>query len=1079
MKKLTKVRLINWHYFSNETIDIQNNTLITGQNATGKSTIVDAIAFVLTAGDQIFNLAANDKSKRDLRGYVKCKLGMDNQEYLRESDTTGHVALEFYDESRDSYFTVGTVIDVVGDILPPKVLFYESDNRITDQLFVDDEGIILTSINFRKSKLVEKVYLTKKEAKNAFRKRFGSINENYFSLLSKALAFKPISDVKDFIYKYLLEERVLDVEPIKESIRSYKDLEATLKIIKAKVDDLNDIAQTYEEIKDNITDKEFYEFFMKILEVEDIKFLIEKENKKLEKVVLEKEQNKKLIKELSDQIDILDERAKEVYSMLSNNSTFKASEIYDKEISDLTKKINQQEETRQYARHKAKQMSEIIEDLNSEYAKPIYKKLAKTHLSHVDDSNFEAVKLGLIQINKELETIIETNRSEFGRLNHEKQALMNDINDVYQTLKGLENNRLKYDPMILRLQSSIIEGVKKQYHVDINVHILCELLEVTDPAWQDTVEDYLGRQRFNLIVEPRYFDLALSVYNQVKDRLNIFGVGLVNTKKIQKFDQFRQNSLASIIDSDNLDAKHYINMTCGNLIMVDHVEELENYSQAITLSGMVYRSFTVRSLWKLQNKPFIGKNAKAAQLDTYRKQAKELTLKHQQVTRQMDDLNEENRLIKKLNLTQYISMLNEFYSVETLKEKRRLLSEKKQNLPQESLKDLRLEYENIRQELKEYQTGKQNAFERNGLLKNKESNCHDKLLDYETALTNKNQEIIKISEEKPIFKNRADQLFKDELQSRKIQDIISSYQEKVEKELNNIENLENALKSKQIQYTQTYNLSYQFGIKYIDEYLDERNKLIKSELVKYESKVREAREVAEKLFKEDFMSKLRNYIISAQDEIKKINETLEGIRFGQDSYEFIFPKSKEYGDYYDMVLSEEAIESGEEIFNYDFEMKYQRQLEELFINLASEDLNAKGTVNKFTDYRTYMDYDILITNTAGDQIKYSKVFKEKSGGETQVPFYVATLASFVRLFEQASRKVNRESIGLILFDEVFDKMDSTRIKAMMRFIQELPVQIILSTPPQKMEILQKFTDTTVITLRDGKKARTMKLNKLT
>jgi uncharacterized protein YPO0396 len=1078
MKKLTKIRLINWHYFSNETIEIKNNTLITGQNATGKSTIVDAIAYVLTAGDQIFNLAANDKSKRDLRGYVKCKLGIDNQEYLRENDTTGHVALEFYDEVRERYFTVGTVIDVVGEIMAPKVIFYERDGQLIEDLFIDDEAVILTTVNFKKAKVADKVYLTKKEAKSAFRKRFGSINENYFSLLPKALAFKPISDVKEFIYKYLLEERVLDVEPIKESIRSYKDLEATLKIIKEKVDDLDDIAKTYEEIKENISEKAFYEYFMRLLEVEDIKLQIDKENKKLDKVSIDREKNQQLVQELSDQIDILDERSKEVYSMLSNNDTFKASEIYDKEMNDLTKRINQQEEMRQYSRSKAKQMSEVIEDLNGEYSNPVYKKLDRLNLTDIDDTNYESTKLKLLQIEKELDEIIDENRSEHGRLKHLKNNLMGEINDVYQTLKGLENNRLTYDPMILRLQSSIIEGVKKQYDVDINVHILCELIEIKDPQWQDTIEDYLGRQRFNLIVEPRYFDLALSVYNQIKDRLNIYGVGLVNTKKIQKFDQYRQNSLASIIDSDNLDAKHYINMTCGNLIMVDDVQELEKYSQAITLSGMVYRSYTVRSLWKLKDKPFIGKNAKAAQLDTWRKKAKELSLEHQKVNRKMNDLLEENTLIKKLNLSQFISMLKNYYSVDDLKEKRKALAEKKRNLPQESLKELRVEYEHIRDELREYRASRQKAYEKNGSLNTKESNCHDNLLAYETKMNQMNQDINLDIEENPLFKDKADRLFADEIHGRNIQEIIDSYQEKITKELNSIENLEDALKSKQIKYTQRYNLSYQFGIKYIDEYLDERNKLVKSELVKYESKVREAREVAEKLFKEDFMSKLRNYIISAQDEIKKINETLQNIRFGEDAYEFIFPKSKEYGDYYDMVLSEEAIQSGEEIFNYDFEMKYQRQLEELFVNLASEDLNANGTVNKFTDYRTYMDYDILITNTSGDQIKYSKVFKEKSGGETQVPFYVATLASFVRLFDQASRKINRESIGLILFDEVFDKMDSTRIKAMMRFIQELPVQIMLSTPPQKMEILQKYTDTTIVTLRDGKKARTMQMNKL-
>lgn len=40
MKKLVKVRLINWHYLSNETIEIQGNTLLTGPNASGKSTVM-------------------------------------------------------------------------------------------------------------------------------------------------------------------------------------------------------------------------------------------------------------------------------------------------------------------------------------------------------------------------------------------------------------------------------------------------------------------------------------------------------------------------------------------------------------------------------------------------------------------------------------------------------------------------------------------------------------------------------------------------------------------------------------------------------------------------------------------------------------------------------------------------------------------------------------------------------------------------------------------------------------------------------------------------------------------------------
>ena len=46
MKKLTRLKLINWHRFSDVTIDFGDSTLISGENGAGKSTLLDAIQFV-------------------------------------------------------------------------------------------------------------------------------------------------------------------------------------------------------------------------------------------------------------------------------------------------------------------------------------------------------------------------------------------------------------------------------------------------------------------------------------------------------------------------------------------------------------------------------------------------------------------------------------------------------------------------------------------------------------------------------------------------------------------------------------------------------------------------------------------------------------------------------------------------------------------------------------------------------------------------------------------------------------------------------------------------------------------------
>ncbi|MBD5390547.1 cell division protein MukB, partial [bacterium] len=181
-----------------------------------------------------------------------------------------------------------------------------------------------------------------------------------------------------------------------------------------------------------------------------------------------------------------------------------------------------------------------------------------------------------------------------------------------------------------------------------------------------------------------------------------------------------------------------------------------------------------------------------------------------------------------------------------------------------------------------------------------------------------------------------------------------------------------------------------------------------------------------------------------------------------------FPRSSEYASFYDMVTSD-LEPGGGGLLTYAFQEKYDEQIRELFETLSMDEINSNGAINKFTDYRTYMDYDIRIINKNGDTMTYSKVFKEKSGGETQVPFYVAIIASFVRVYTKGS-VVTGDPIGLVLFDEVFDKMDANRMHAMMSFINSMPLQVIIACPPQRMDILQGFAKTTLIMVRQGTKA---------
>ena len=1075
MKTLTKIRLINWHYFENETINVKNNALLTGVNGSGKSTIIDAITFVITAGDQVFNLAASDKSKRDLRGYVKCKLGSLDQEYLRDYDLSGHICLEYYSEKQEKYFCLGSVIDIEGEAKPPKVIFYIIDGPMKDEYFITEDYEVKNTLDFKKSKVTPYIFTSRKEAKAAFRQKMGGISEKYFTLLPKALAFKPLTNVKDYIYNHLLEEKQIHTENIRDSIRSYKEFEGILKVTKNKIEDLKTIKETYETAKSIKENKDFYEYLLKVLTKKEAEKEVESKNKKILKLEQEMDQLKEDTKEIDEQVASIDDKSKQLYASLSNNEDFRASEIYDRDIKRLDGEVAYSYEKKREFDRRKQAFRDAKEALKNVDAK-LYKELSKVNLDVESEDDCKELSKKL----DELRTILSEKRDEIqdktSTLNAQKALKVKEIQEVLQSLNQLSGTgTLPYAREIVVLRQKMEEHLKKIYNENIPVHVLSEIIEVKDKSWQNTVEDLLGRQRFTLIVEPKYYDECLLCYNENKSK-NLFGVNLLNTKKIQNFTTYQPNSLASIIETENRDARYYINYTIGNLIMVDDVRDLEHYNQAITKDGMLYRGFTTSYLNPNTPKPFIGSSARQVQLNKYQKLGEEKKAEFQKITEDIQALAEQADIVNGFDLSIIKELVKEVQNYYKNTKQIEELKAKKKELSLSSVESLRREYEGMLQEIRLLNQRKATILESQGAKRQAIEQMNQDILDLINNSKTLTLEIQALESINTLYQSRSEELYnKEKEEGKSPKEIEESIRKEIEDGLSSIKSLENSLTVGQVNYISKYNRPFGTGYDRCEEYLEELDKLERSELVKYEAKVRDARESAEKLFKEDFLSKLRSYILEAQDEISKINETLSKIKFGNDQYEFIFPKSKEFGTIYDMITDKDSNEVGYSVFDEKFEEKYQKELDELFNNLSADEENSQGAINKFTDYRTYMDYDIKVISNE-DVFYFSNISNVKSGGEMQIPFYVAILASFVRLFDKAEKNGLDDSVGLILFDEVFDKMDNQRTEAMMEFINNLPVQIILACPPQKMETLSKHTGTVITAFRNNKKAGTFIIN---
>ena len=134
-----------------------------------------------------------------------------------------------------------------------------------------------------------------------------------------------------------------------------------------------------------------------------------------------------------------------------------------------------------------------------------------------------------------------------------------------------------------------------------------------------------------------------------------------------------------------------------------------------------------------------------------------------------------------------------------------------------------------------------------------------------------------------------------------------------------------------------------------------------------------------------------------------------------------------------------------------------------------KDSVLEQNVEKFTDYRTYLMFDMMVTKGEGRTYSLAKNMKKQSGGETQTPFYVSILASFSQLYRIRSTSINN-SIRLVIFDEAFSKMDSTRIIESIKILKSFGLQVILSAPSEKVSDLSKIVDKTLLVSRQNNRS---------
>ncbi len=1068
MKTLKRVKLINWHRFTNTTIEFGASTLLSGENGAGKSTLLDAIQFVVTCSTNYFNKAAHENGKRKLTGYIRCKTGKENKPYERTGEISAHVALEFYEDSKKQYFVVGAVIDSASEGQETTVRYLMDHTRFTDDMFFQDKTPrSITQFRSANSGKIKMWCKTGLEAKKMMKTRFGRIEDKFFTLIPKALAFRPIDDIKDFVYSYVLDEKEVNIDILRENVRTYQELEKTLDSVKRRIAKLETIEEYHGHVVDGLAKDKMYDYFLERAEADILGERLAQTKDQIQVESFRLEQQEKKMQAVSDEKNEKQQIRDALMAELAKDEDFLALDGQKKELQKLQNALQEQTEERKNllasVRVSRDQVTKLLEvkDVDScigEYGRAL--------------ENLEAQE-DIVQVKHLTQKVIAYKKQMYDKVQLKSARVQVKLKDTKEErlkldkkIEQLKQKKLTYPEDVVRVKQAIQEEFIRIGRSP-EPRILCELLEITDEQWRNAVEGYLNTQRFYILVEPESFDIALGIYDKLRKARKAYGVGLINTRKLEKYSEAPEGTLASVVSSQNPYARQFINMVLGKVYMCRHYSELKNYPISITKECMKYQNHVASAIKPaIFETPFIGQNAVRVQLEQAIREREEISEEIANLENQIGELTyvmgplsvdadidiqyrldvlSRIRIIRtgidkcKTNiatLEKNATMIQKRIQLDTLEN---LISELDMQLRkgsqdtgryEQKIEDYKKEMESLQSEraLKQAMAAQLGASAGDGLPSWNS--------DYEKQTRDKTFE-----------------QFRDNFARRKKANATTTDQART--------NMINVM----ISYKTEHDFGAAPSMEGYPDFAKVYERLRTSELLSYEEKVQSARQAAEEEFREQFLSKLQENMKQAQSEFKELNKALKDIVFSNEKYEFLYLPSKRYRQYYEMIMDDFNAMQGESIFSGLFHETHKEVIDELFEKLALDNENSAQALDEFTDYRTYMDYDIKIVHSDSSYSYYSKVCEEKSGGETQTPFYVTVAASFVQLY---GNNIGGEAIGLIMFDEAFNNMDDERIGGVLEFLRRLPLQIIIAAPPDKIQYISPSVEATLLVMTDEK-----------
>jgi len=1110
MKRLEAVRLVQWYHFQDEILPIGGSCLLLGDNGSGKTTVLDAIqvAVVGDLSEASPNKAANDRSSRSWYGYVRWKIGSEDESRpgavrFGRGGSTSYVILEFRDdEDEDQFFSCGICLEAT-----------ETDSQLAKLHFVtpgigaacveavtprgngDGEQMIRPLRDFRTwlRGIGGRYWQDVGTYREELRQRLGVLPVSFHRLIVKSLSFKPIGQVRQFVFDYLLDPHPIDTAALQSNLEHYKRLEGEAKEAEKRMVELEEIVREGERMRTEQRTAESHRYL-------ELRADQETAQARVDALDVTRAESEAILEGLNTRADKIKEELdsvgrdwERVIAMLERHETYRQLQDLERQLLDTERRVRDAESADHEARALLAVQSDALAVLVSEEARALRRArhalFERKDLLGIQEApetvarfQFTLASEGLLT-GRDLTTWQGQLDAATDRARHLRLVLQTELEaaktegvNLRDEQSSLETGRQRYPDgpaALLHLLSARLKGRREPKP-------LCELIEVPDSRWRDAVEGYLNTRRFDVIVAPEDYTRALALYERHKrsyalpGRGDIFigGVGLVDIERILRLvPRCAPHSLAEQVETADPYARAYSDLVLGDIICVDDEQALRNHRAAITDTVMVYRNHVARQTPReIFSRHYIGSAALHRRLNEIATRLAEL---HSQVVALAPQINWLDAAVRRLDRARTeVRRLPDFViraeGLASLRLQARRLAEQKQKIDRSEFGALEHARDEVVNRRKTLEAESDNCQSRIGESKAKISQLSAEL-DEARSFAVRAQTLLQefASAREAPMREAFEQRYRREREQRsptEIHDVFERQRKGIE---TRVAHLIQRLVGLKARYVERHGFAAAAEGPVYEEFVTELEAWRESRLPDYREKIAEAKTKALQQLAEDVVFRLRENLVLVKRQIDELNRALRDVTFGSEKYQFTVEVDPEHRDFYNLVMDagrfeKESLFGAAALVAPELKATLGGLLDRL---VEAEAKEVKTELEAKADYREYFRYDLKILHADGGYSLYDKVSGDKSGGETQTPYYIAILASMYRLYRGRSLD-GRPTCGLVLLDEAFGKMDEPRIAATLAFARTLGLQLVLATPKERSEMVAPAVERSLLIHKD-------------